>query len=121
MVPPPSTGATVQIRESGPGDRVAAPMSERRRWPIVVLSTEATGTGGMAMTAASIQARSWPGVRNGTRRRASAWTNRLQLEVVRLLVVTVLVAIAVIGIAETSAIFAAAVPSPAAPQPALGM
>lgn len=73
------------------------------------------------MTAASIQARSWSGVRNRTRRLASAWTNRLQLEVVRLLVVTVLVALVVIGIAETSAIFAAAVPSPAAPQPGLGL
>ena len=73
------------------------------------------------MTAASIQARSWSGVRNRTRRRASAWTNRLQLEAVRLLVVTVLVALVVIGIAETSAIFAAAVPSPAAPQPGLGL
>jgi hypothetical protein len=75
----------------------------------------------MAMTAASIQARSWSGVRNRTRRLASARTNRLQLEVVRLLVVTVLVALAVIGIAEISAMFAAAVPSPAAPQPGLGL
>jgi hypothetical protein len=73
------------------------------------------------MTAAHIQARSWSGLRSGTRRLASAWTNRLQLEVVRLLVVTVLVALLVIGIAETSAIFAAAVPSPAAPQPGLGL
>ncbi len=73
------------------------------------------------MTAASIQARSWSGLRSGTRRLASAWTNRLQIEVVRLLVVTVLVALVVIGIAETSAIFAAAVPSPAAPQPGLGL
>jgi len=121
MVPPPSTGTTVEARESCPGDRVAAPMSERRPWPIVVPSTEATGTGGMAMTAASIQARSWSGVRNRTRRLASAWTTRHQLEVVRLLVVTVLVALAVFGIAETSAIFAAAVPSPAAPQPGLGL
>jgi len=69
------------------------------------------------MTAASIQARSWSGVRNQTRRLASAWTTRLQLQVVRLLVVTVLVALAVIGIAETSALFAAAVPSPGYPTP----
>ena len=121
MVPPPSTGTTVEARESCPGDRVAAPMSEPRLRPIVIPSTEATGTGGIAMTAASIQARSWSGVRNRTRRLASAWTTRHQLEVVRLLVVTVLVALAVFAIAETSAIFAAAVPSPAAPQPGLGL